>query len=226
MRAVLLVILALWLAGCASSQPPWPTEADAVLPALEARLLNAPTLRVDHTVASVGAFPSTLVGTFSLGVQDRVILIANGSFGPAPQRLVLANDEEGLRGMHADSVVFQAETPPALRAALVVGMTRMGLLHNLARLTSATPPDHAEGGVAEWVTTHDAAWGARRTIDGRVTQALHFAIRVSGTEAGNATLWLDTKTGLPVRREQVVHFPSGTMTVTENYRQWSLDVAG
>lgn len=226
MRRALLVVLALGLAGCASSRPPWPADAIDVLPALEARLLAAPTLRVDYTITSAGAFSSTLVGTLGLGVQERAILVANGSFGGRPQRLVLASDGEGVRGLHADSIAFASDSPSALREALVVGLARMGLLHNLARLTAGQPPDHADGNVAAWVTTHDAVWGARRTVDGHVAQALHFAIQVSGADAGNATLWLDTATGLPVRRAQIVRFPTGTMTVTEAYRMWSLGEEG
>ncbi|MEM1044188.1 MAG: hypothetical protein AAGI91_16385 [Bacteroidota bacterium] len=168
-----------------------------------------------------------LKGGLWLDVEDfypapQTHLFALGTFEGDEARVRLRAGNDAMRLSRGDSLVAETERPPALREALALGFTRMGLLHNLARLTAAQPPDRAEGGVAQWVIVHGAAWGTRRTIDGRAVQGLRFDLRVSGTEAGTATLWLDAATGLPVRRDQVVRFPDGTMTVTESYRSWSL----
>jgi hypothetical protein len=50
---------------------------------------------------------------------------------------------------------FHADAPAGLTEALVLGFTRMGILHNLARLTRGAAPDHADGGVREWVEVRD-----------------------------------------------------------------------
>jgi hypothetical protein len=40
---------------------------------------------------------------------------------------------------------------------------------------------------------------------------------VSGTHTADAVLWIDVSTLLPVRREQIVRFPGGSMTVVEHF---------
>jgi hypothetical protein len=53
--------------------------------------------------------------------------------------------------------------------------------------------------------------------------AMSFRILVAGNEAGEATLWWNRKTGLPVERHQIVRFPEGEMHVRETYTAESLE---
>ncbi|MBA2670696.1 MAG: hypothetical protein H0U67_10020, partial [Gemmatimonadetes bacterium] len=46
---------------------------------------------------------------------------------------------------------------------------------------------------------------------------VRFDIHVSGTRIAEAVLWIHRTTGVPVRREQVVNFPGGSMSVVEEY---------
>jgi hypothetical protein len=220
MRAALLTLVVLG-AGCAA-RPPWPPDAGDALAAVEARMLAAPTARVDYRITADGAFAAEFVGTLGLGVRDRTLLIGNGAFGGVPQRLLLTAEDGTMRGLHADSLVFEHAQPDALREALLLGLSRMGLLHNLARLTAGQPPDHAEGGIAGWTEAHSATWGPTAAIDGRAAKALRFTLRVAGTDTAEVTLWLDAATGWPAGRDQTVAFPGGTMTVAERYSVWSL----
>lgn len=221
MKTLLSAALLVLFASCAA-RPPWPPDATDALAAVEARMLDAPTARVDYRITAEGAFSADLTGTLGLGERDRALLIGNGSFGGMPQQLLLVAEDGTMRGTRADSLAFETSQPVALREALLLGLTRMGLLHNLARLTAGQPPDHAEQGVEGWIEAHSATWGPRGEIDERAAQALHFKLRVAGTEAADITLWLDAETGWPAGRDQTVAFPNGTMTVTERYGVWSL----
>jgi hypothetical protein len=102
---------------------------------------------------------------------------------------------------------FDQPTTPALREAVVIGMTRMGVLHNVARLMQGGGPDHADGTVRQWLEPHDF-----RLVKGGVA----YRLRVGGREAGDVRLTLSN--GLPRTRLQTVHFPNGDMRVTERYR--------
>lgn len=93
---------------------------------------------------------------------------------------------------------------------MLIGLTRMGILHNLARLIAEAAPDHADSGVREWATVDDFA------ADPEDPAALSFAITVAGTPAATARLQLDAA-GLPLLRQQTVRFPGGEMRVTERY---------
>ena len=46
-------------------------------------------------------------------------------------------------------------------------------------------------------------------------------VRVAGEDSAEATLYLDTATGLPLRRTQTVGFGSRRMVVHEEYSGWT-----
>jgi hypothetical protein len=91
----------------------------------------------------------------------------------------------------------------------------MGVLHNLARLTEAAPPDHSEGGVREGVTVGGFAADS---------EGISFDLMVDGEPVGSATLQLD-ENGLPSVRRQSVTFPDGEMVVTETYRSVTVNTS-
>lgn len=197
--------------GLDPTTPPSTLFAD-----LERRLLDAPTLRLRYTVTSEGAFNASLAGTLNLAQHSSVDLQAQGVFGDAPMTLYLRTDGQGMEGGSAQRS-FREAMPPALREALILGFTRMGILHNLARLTGGAAPDHAAGGVREWVEVRDVQRASDASGANPEWLALRLPIYVSGARTAEATLWLDRRTGLPVQRDQVVTFPSGSMRVVEQY---------
>jgi hypothetical protein len=183
---------------------------------LEERLLGAPALRLRYAVSSEGAFHASLAGTLELLEDGTAALHATGTFGDAPVTLHLRSDGPEIEG-GAGERAFRQETPPALREALILGLTRMGVLHNLARLTAGAPPDHAAGGVREWVEVREVQSAPSLTSaePGRI--GLAFPIFVSGQRTAEATLWIDPQSGMPVQRVQTVSFPGGSMQVLEVY---------
>jgi hypothetical protein len=131
-RTALFLALALTLVGCASFRPPWPEGASAALAAIETRTPEAPTVRVDYRITASGTSTADLAGTLGLGRFDRTLLIANGTFGGAPQRLVLTAEKNALRGLHADSVAFAAPQLPFASTAPTRPMSRSGWIERYA----------------------------------------------------------------------------------------------
>ncbi len=175
---------------------------------LEAKLLNAPQVILAFEVTASGAVAADLKGSLMLKGNQEASLLVAGSFAGQAIDLMLLNSDTELQLGPVDSPV-SVETPDSLRESIIIGLTRMGVLHNIARLISGSPPDHSEGGVQEWVTTESAI----KSTDGR---SLSFNIVVDGQPSGAATLRLDPF-GMVVKREQTVEFPEGVMIVTENY---------
>jgi hypothetical protein len=177
-------------------------------------------LRFD--IAASGAVQARLAGELRMK-GEWVSLRASGTFGGNPMEVSLTADGERLTGT-SGAAKLDLPQPPELADAIVVGMTRMGILHNVAMLISARPPDHADGGVREWVVAQDVVAEARVTPDGlspeardRSPEVMSFDIVVAGTDAGEATLWWDPATSLPIERHVVVRFPDGEMHVRETY---------
>ena len=190
--------------------------ADSALAEVERWLLESAPLQIQFIVTSEGAVETNLRGALALLEADGLNLTADGQFMGADQMLRLAADGRRITvASPADS--SEVAQPAGLREAVVIGFTRMGILHNLARLVAGAPPDHMEGGVRDWVQAVDIAWGPREMVDDIEALTLDFDIVVSGSPAGSARLYLDAMTEQPIRRTQTVQFPEGEMRVVETY---------
>ena len=207
------------MVGCGPSErqerPSSRTEPAAMFSALEERLLNAGTVRFDFHVSAQGALEADLRGAFAIGPADLAQLTAVGQFGGQPVDLLLRSEDEELEFGNKSNRTLAAR-PPHLKEALLIGLTRMGILHNLARLTSASAPDHADGGVREWVTVGSFA------AEASDPDVLSFDLTVAGQPAGSASLAVDSQGRLLVRRQTVL-FPSGEMRVVERYSAVTID---
>src|SRR5690606_29242932 len=109
-------------------------------------------------------------------------------------RLRLVSDGTRMVGGRSAEVGFDEPTAPALREALAVGFMRMGLLHNVARLFAGAAPDHAEGGVTDWVEVHGLEWLPEQPVSGLAARPLRFTVRVDGIDTAEAVLFLHKAT--------------------------------
>ena len=183
--------------------------------ALEERLLVHRPLHLRFDITSSGAFVAELTGSLRLTEAGETQLDAEGTFGGNDVVLYLKSDGHTMSGGSGQQT-FSSDQPDALHESLIIGITRMGLLHNLARLTGGAPPDRADGGVREWVEVQDVAIDtSNETPVGG--EPLMFNIHVSGNVVADATLFVDQSSGMPVRRRQTVNFPGGSMDVVEEY---------
>lgn len=210
-----LILLLLLVAACTRSPEPFLTgDAAADFSAVEGQLLGAEQTSMEYHIASEGAFAADIRGTMRIRQDGVAEIKGHGSFGGRPVDLTLVSDGSTMAFGNGPDVT-EAPTPAQLHEAIIIGFTRMGLLHNLARLTASVPPDHGDGGVQEWVVTGPF------TPD---SSGMTFDITVSGQPAGSASLLVDDR-GFPVRRTQTVAFPTGEMRVTETYAAVTLQAS-
>ncbi len=206
---------ALLVAACGGGETrvenPTPDDGSAAFDALEQRLLDSPYLELTARIESTGAVSSALEGSLIID-GDRVLLGFYGTFGGKEVLVELESDGSKMTGGNG-TLSFEVETPPALKEGLVVGITRMGILHNLAVLASGNPPQATYGEAKTWVTVSEVTTGV---------DSLSFNIAVNGKPSATAKLTLNTETGLPARREQTVRFPDGDMNVVEDYESFSV----
>lgn len=226
MRSSAIIAAAIATSACGGSvatptAQPAPTQTDDAglattagrdaFDRLEQRLLAARSLEMTAHVTAVGQVRAALDGTLLIE-GDRVLLGFDGTFAGEPVELSLAADAALMRGSNG-RLSFEHERPGALEDGLLLGFTRMGLLHNLAVLASGNPPHGTFGDARDWVKVHDV-----REVDDH----LAFEIEVGGKRTADARLYLDSATGLPTRREQTVRFAAGTMTVVETYSAFTV----
>jgi hypothetical protein len=188
-----LLLLALAALSCRSSAG---LTGEQVLNGVESRLMAAKRIDVAFEASATGAIQSKAAGELRIDGSDVAIDGSGAMKGVSTTVRFSTND---------------ANRPADIRHAVVIGWTRMGLLHNLVRLLGDQDIEHDSGGIEEWVAISDISWNAQE-------RKLIFDIDVEGQQIGVAHLWLN-RDGLPVRRTQTVHFPGGEMVVEEHY-QW------
>ncbi len=177
----------------------------------------AARVEIAFVIESEGAVASQLEGTLVLEREGPVSLSVRGEFAGAAQELALRGDAQTLELRVAGEPAWTGARPAALSEALVIGLTRQGLLHNIAVLSGGLPPDHADGGVAEWVEFVAPQLGEPEVFGTAEARPLEFQITVDDQLVGRATLWLAEPGGLPIERRQTVNFPDGQMRVVERY---------
>jgi hypothetical protein len=219
MRTLCTCALLLVVAGCTSAPAagPAPASADpaAELSALEDRLLNAGTVKMSFGVTAEGVFEAELRGGLAIKPDGGIQLTGAGQFGGQAVNVLLWS-EAGQCSFGDAGNPSTAPRPAALEEALLIGFTRMGILHNIARLTSARLPDRADGGVREWVVVGPF------TGDPENPAVMSFDMTVDGEAVGSASLEVDEQ-GRPVIRRQTVRFPEGEMRVVEWYSGVTID---
>ncbi len=210
-RTLLGLTMAVSMAAACSQAPasggsdkgPVMTPSD-LFAGLEGRLLARDRLSIDFDITAADALEGRIEGTLWIE-GDGMTLQAAGELGGAPLAVSMSVADDRLLG-GSDTRRFDEPVPPDLKGAMLLGLTRMGLLHNVARLAAGAPPDRGDGTVREWVTVENVEWA----------QSFHFDIHVGGQATADARLWLD-ESGMPRERRQTVRFPGGAMQVHEVY---------
>ena len=191
MRCNLLIIIIFMPISSVAQETP--------LDAFEYKILSGADVK--FTITSEGAVDSSLSGRLRY-CDSKLTLDVRGELFDKRVRLKMRS-EDGEFFINDDP----EEEPSHLDEALVVGFVRMGLLHNVIRLGGNLVPDHADGGVRNWVEV---------PVVGRNSDKMFFDIHLSGKKAGRAELHLD-ESELPVERNQTMYFGGEEMKVVERY---------
>lgn len=235
-RRIGLAWMVAMLASCGSSQNARSRRdepaARLYLTRLERRLMGASSVHVYARLRSTAPFQADVHAGLDLGRGNEARLSFGGEVGGELLAASLVSDGTRMRRRldrrDAPDRAADGATPRALRESLVLGLTRMGLLHNVVRLARFELPDHAEGGVDPWVRLRGfAARLPERVRSGGdvyaeiVVEPVELEVVVSGEPVADAILWFLDE--LPYRRVQRVRFPQGRMDVHEEYTDFELD---
>ena len=188
-------------------------------------MLEASSVQISCVLSASGMVEADLEGRVVLATGNRVALRFNGTFQGEDVEVTLASDGHTMVGGQRGQL-FESATPSALCESIIVGFTRMGLLHNVASLVGGQPPARSSGGVRGWVTVEPMIVVEPEPVLEHLagTRGVVFEMVVGNLRSGSATLWLDAATGHPVQRQQTVRFHrSADMGVNERYSAFGLN---
>ena len=222
--AAFVAALALACAAC-SSPGALPADPSDAFESLEGRLLAAPVVQSESLLVAEGALTAKLRSVHTVTDEGVITVVATGTFGGVPIDLRLVSDGKRMRVTTPDGT-RERELPADLRGGLLLGLTRMGWMHNVAMLAAGGWPDATDGKVDDFTRAVNVLGGERLEVDGRERRALTFGVEVRGSVAATAVLWLDCETGLPLERWQKVQLPQGEMHVVETYETFELGAGG
>jgi hypothetical protein len=105
---------------------------------------------------------------------------------------------------------WEHPTTPDLRDAILLGITRMGILHNLVLFTRDRPPANVEGHIRDALIPHDFA----KAPGGGVS----YKLRAGNREMGEGVIKINSKSHYPMSRKFTAHLDKGDMRVSEVYQ--------
>jgi hypothetical protein len=199
-----------------------PVPQASTLEALEQRLAHAGTFQIRARLATSGRIESHFDGTVAAGAGRRMRFAFQGAFGGKDVDALFVCDGTRMRGGPRGQA-FDMDAAPGLREGEAVGFVRMGMTHNVVRLATGRTPDYIDGSAREHLEVVGAARSEGEPVRGIPTERWTWGLLVDHKPAADETLWLDARTGLPVRRRVVVHFPEGDMEVGEEYDVFAID---
>ena len=91
---------------------------------------------------------------------------------------------------------------------MIVGFARMGLFHNIVRLSGGHSPDRADVGIEKWINIPVVVQSGDELI---------FDLFIFDRKASRTKLVLDTR-GLPIKRTQTIYLGDEELEVTELYK--------
>jgi hypothetical protein len=226
-KLLLLLLAAGMCAACASTPqpvaPPPPALApQSALDALEQRLIAAHTFRIRARLATSGRIASHFEGSILGGPDRRMRFALQGAFGGKDADALFMCDGARMRG-GPKGQPFDMDAAPGLREGVAVAFVRMGLTHDVARLASGKTPDYIDGSARQHLEIVGAARSTGEPVRGLPTEQWTWGLFVDHQRTADETLWLDARTGIPLRRRVVVHFPEGDMEVGEDYDEFAID---
>ena len=202
MRFLLLIAVSLGLT-CAPLCAEENANARRILEQVEKRLLDAKSIEIYAYVDTKEPYPRSMAGTLKLSNDGKLHGDFQGTIGPDKAKLLVDADGQALTiSLNEDQ--RSGVQPKALREALLVSLMRIGFSNTLIAFSQLKPPEHAEGGVEDWIKIENVqlreAAVAQGYHNGEI--ALQFGFRVNGKPGGYTRLWISTQSGLPLRREQ------------------------
>ena len=203
-------------------------SAEDLLAQAEKKLLNSGSFAVDYTVRPEheAGWPGVVLGGRLTVQGNNCCFLTNaGGLSIIPAALTLVSDERSYLLVHHRGIEWVPERPGPIDLKLMADLLPRGgiltpvawLLVDTNRKTHPDPnsSDHLPSlSGAEWKVT-DARESGREQLPSGTAQHIQFNVTLGTSLTEHVDLWLDERSGLPVKR--VFREPGSGDMMTETY---------
>jgi outer membrane lipoprotein-sorting protein len=218
MRWITVAALAL-LAAPAYGQE---SDAEKLYRAMEKKVRAAKAIHFvfDGQVSGMG-MKSTLKGEVRMAQGEKANLALDGQFAGQSMKMTIISDGKKAYTKYNETASTKDNDPSEKHFDQALNMvSRMGMV---AAFMSMQPPGK-DTDFDKTFPIKEFKLGAKEKIGKQDTQVVEYQVMPSGQPAAKVTLWLDTQTQLPVKREIVSQDPKGNeLRISETFTTFELD---
>jgi outer membrane lipoprotein-sorting protein len=222
MRFVTLVTL-LFVAVPAYGQD---NDAERLYRAMEKEVRSAKTLHFafDGQINMMG-MQGTMKGEAWLAEGQKGNISLEGEFPGDKMKLTRISDGKSTYSKMNEKVDVTAHKPEEQHTEQVLGMVaRVGMTVGFMTSRKRTPDDKEPFDLDKMAAIKDFKLGAKEKIGKHNTQAVDYQVTMPDGITAKATVWIDTETKLPVKRE--IGVQKGGVEearITETYSTFTVD---
>jgi len=167
-------------------------------------------------------------GRLAVAQGNKVRMEMKGEGGGKSTDLLSVSDGEKQITVDNKKTQPVRDTPKNLAKNVLTGMARGGIFAPIFLAVEAVREGEKPGetNVEEMLKVSDFKLGKKEKVDGKETQAIEYLLAAASVGSGekiNATVWVDVKTHVPLKRLLTAKVGDKQITVTETYSNVELD---
>ena len=208
-------VLALVLAA-----EPTPGSAEALFKQQEQQLLKSKTFQSELEIALTPGKDNSMKGRLLLAQGNKMRMDLAGSFMGKEGKVSMISDGTTMRMTSNDLPSKDQAATKELSLIGFASLSRAGIFVPLFMSVKTKAPGEKPDpfDIDKQLAISDLKLGKKEMVAGKETQALEYKLLLkSSPEPFLVTLWLDTKTHLPVKRVLTAKKDKEELTVTETY---------
>jgi outer membrane lipoprotein-sorting protein len=200
-----------------------PNEAEKLFREMEAKVAKAKNIECAYEIKmEFGKETGSSKGTLLIGEGNKVRVEANGEFaGMKENRTEISDGMKGVLGKDSPASVVPKWLHQAIRASL----TRATLLNPGFVVQPGQKPDDSEYRIDERFPVTQFKLGKKEKVGDQEAQVIEYTLTMAGgrKETLAVSVWLDTKTQLPLKRILAATIDDKKMTISETFTKLDLD---
>jgi outer membrane lipoprotein-sorting protein len=194
-------------------------DAEKTFRAMESKVAKADTLQVTFEGKLEGpkGEGGSFKGQVQVGTGNKARIEAELTFMGKSSKMTMISDGTKMASV-MDGKSNTQDTPPAMRSLMTVALARLGI--GTAVFMVSAPGDKTNP--LETIKVSDFKKGKAEKVGDRMADVIEYKLNING-KMTDCAVWIDSATGLPLRRTLRGSEVGATFTFTETYGMFAIN---